>query len=311
MPFEPRGAGVKFLLLPLLGALIYHAIQVQRLMSGFIGMLLTAKNPSFLGVFWRTAFESFGPPVSFSGPRNLAIGGGIGLGLALVAHYARRNVARGAARRARRGDVDPDQHGDDDESNDDLAGTAQPRGVSNALFVLLLVGALGAGAFASFSTRGEASLAQPHEADSSKRMRLRFDVQGEYFTDYAGHGDRSLYIFGVVTNESSESYVGVECDLEVALELDAVERRVVVRGNGCPWFSRIGAGDTTDFGARNGFSYRNAVVERKWIDYGIRVVRIRLKATARNAMDESLAYDSGWIEIPAPQHRSSFPVAFR
>src|SRR5213082_1730875 len=81
---------MKFILLALIGALVYHAVQIHGFMQSAWGIFLP-KDTSFLNVFLKTLFESAPFPAlqSVSGPTNVGIGGSIGFGVALAIHFLR------------------------------------------------------------------------------------------------------------------------------------------------------------------------------------------------------------------------------
>lgn len=199
---------VKFILLPVVGALIYHAVQVRSFMGSLLGMLLP-HEAGFARIFANTLFQTAPSPVfeAISGPSNALIGGGIGLGVAIVVHSLvprlRAPQASGAAPGLGEG------HGAAGPgiANPSGADTKPPK--RRPLFALLVVAVFAsfAGGLGWMIWKMDAQAGGLLQPGVSSDVRFQ-DLRGEWFGPARR---RVLRVFGSVRNEGVQPIANLSC----------------------------------------------------------------------------------------------------
>ncbi|MBK8013658.1 MAG: hypothetical protein IPK13_20195 [Deltaproteobacteria bacterium] len=326
---------MKFFLLSLIGALIYHAIQVRQFMSSAWGLFIPART-SFLDMFLKTIVDPIDIPAlqTLSGPMNLLIGGSIGFAVALVVHFLQPRGASGQQPRAQLvepgrsehpegpsslGEADDAEEGDTDaEEVADSAHEPERPAAQNAVetkaggpkpaqvvMVALLLGGLGYLGFLMLGAQQVANgAAAPHDSSAKPLPISISDLRGEWYNDFSG--GRNLRLRGALFNfeGNEESFERLDCALVLRVHFDSAREPTEIRGSTCAFVNAMPRGEYKTF--EDGWG---TTVERKWLDYGVSRVEMRIVMTARNPFGEQFSTEISWTDIPLPSTRSRFEIA--
>ncbi len=271
---------MKFVLLSLMGALIYHAIQVQN----FLARAPRGFTNSFLDLFLKTVADP-SKSAALSGPVNLLIGGAIGCGIALIVHFLQ----------PRRSTGEPGSGSRSDNGTTNFADLALVAAIALACVVGLW------GAFKL--TRGSLTAgAQEQQATESAPISVG-DLSGEWFDGYSD--GRSLRLRGALYNfeDSGESFVHLQCSLVLRLHFKSDREPAEIEGSTCGFLGSVRRGESATFD-----DISSAEVGRQWLDYGVLRAELRIRISAENPFGERFVVELPWTEIPNPSTRTRFAV---